>query len=153
MNSSLVPSGSLKSRCDRMTLENSCTVPGTLQPSSPESQERVKYQSAFKWICLKNTIRDLCGLLPNTSFSTILLLYLIVHWNKTFGEDAKKRPCPHENKWGVSELVYDDCHVKRLNKDGFLSSCLTRATCIAFLFQRSKWGNNNSMTIHKWKCC
>lgn len=68
MNSSLVPSGSLKSRRDR-------TAP----------RKRFKYQSAFVWICLKSNVRYACA--PN--HRPLTLLELIVSRVKTFSRDKR----------------------------------------------------------------
>lgn len=47
------------------------------------------------------------------------------------------------------KTVHNDCHRKLIQWGLFLK--LSIATCIAFLFQRSKWGKTNQKTIHKWK--
>lgn len=66
-------------------------------------------------MCLKNTIRDLCGGLPNTSFHHIVVLA-----DCTGVRRLEKMPRRgHQNEWGLSELVCYDCHCKAI-KGGWI---------------------------------
>lgn len=127
MSCSLVPSSTLKNRCDRMTLQDSCPVAQSHRKESNINE----YSNESVWRVQKEIY---VVYYPVRPFSPSCCV--VVDCNKTLGEDAKERLCPNESQWewmSIWRLTAD-----WLNEDWVLSSGLTRATCIAFLFQRSK---------------
>ncbi len=124
MNSSLVASITLKSRCDRMTLEDFCPVAQSHRKGSNINQHSNK---SVWWI-------------PNVLGS--FLTFCCFSWMYTEINHWEKMPSRGHDPVRANGVLVN-ITVNRFNEDRFLYSGLTRATCNDFLFQRSKWENTN----------
>lgn len=102
MSCSLVPSSTLKSRCDRMTLQDSCPVAQNHRKESNINE----YSNESVWRIQKEIYVVYYPIHPFSSSCCV-----VVDCNKTLGEDAKERLCSNESQWEWISILMTYCRL------------------------------------------